>query len=299
MPRPPRLHVPGAVYHVILRGNHREALFGSEQDRIVLNEIVADVLGRCGSRIHAFCWMTNHLHALVQIAELPLGASMQRIAMRFSRYRHKALRTTGHLFERRHKAKLVDVDAYFLTLLRYVHLNPVKANIVADAADYPWSSHRAYLGIESVPWLTVDFGLSLFSPDSVRARDAYKQFFMRCTDNDDEEFALISHPEDSRVLGTDDFINAIPIAPYSARSTITLGELAESVCIQHSISLELLRSPSRARHLAPIRTTLARQAIEKRVSTLCEVARFLHREPSSLSKLLVRHERKIAPANGK
>lgn len=148
MPRPPRLHIPGACYHVILRGNHREALFGQAADRRVLNDIVADVLIRVGGRIHAYCWMTNHLHALVQIAEAPLGKLMQRIAVRYSRYRHRCLRTSGHLFERRYKAKLVDVDAYFLTLLRYVHRNPVKAHIVSDPADYPWSSHCAYLGRE-------------------------------------------------------------------------------------------------------------------------------------------------------
>lgn len=298
MPRPPRLYIPGAVYHVILRGNHREALFGSDRDRLVLNEIVADVMGRCGSRIHAFCWMTNHLHALVQIAELPLGAIMQRIAVRYSRYRHKALCTTGHLFERRHKAKLVDVDAYFLTLLRYLHLNPVKANLVADPADYPWSSHRAYLGTESIPWLCVDFGLSLFSTDCIRARDAYRRFVMCRAGSDDENLAAVSHPEDSRILGTDDFINAIPIVPFKARSPLTLEQLAESLCRQHSISIELLRSPSRSRQLAPIRSMLARRAVDQRVSTLSEVARFLHREPSSVTKLLARHERKIARANG-
>lgn len=143
MPRPPRLHVPGGCYHVILRGNHREPLFGSPADRTALNEIVASVIERFDARVHAFCWMTNHLHALLQIADRPLNQIMQRIAMRYSRHRHKVLRTTGHLFERRYKARLVDVDAYFLTLLRYFHLNPVRAGIVSDPGDYPWTSHRA------------------------------------------------------------------------------------------------------------------------------------------------------------
>jgi REP element-mobilizing transposase RayT len=256
----------------------------------VLNDIVADVIQRFGIRIHAFCWMSNHLHALVQIAERPLGAIVQRIAMRYSRYRHKAMRTTGHLFERRHKAKLVDIDAYFLTLLRYVHLNPVKARIVADPAEYPWSSHRAYLGTESISWLTTDFGLSLFSTDPQQARDAYEQFVLQSA-VDDENLNLDdeSHPEDSRVLGTDTFINNIPFIPYKPRSPLTLEQLAESLCTQHSVSLPLLRSASRARHLAPIRILLTTQAIEQRIATLCDVARYLHRDPSSLTKLLARH----------
>ena len=92
---------------------------------------------RLDARLHAYCWMGNHLPALVQIGDQPLGKLMQRIAMRFSRYRHRALQTTGHLFERRYKAWLIDVDEYFLTLLRHIHLNPVKAQRVADPADYP------------------------------------------------------------------------------------------------------------------------------------------------------------------
>ena len=111
MPRLPRLHVPNGFYHAVLRGNHREALFDAAADRQVLNDIVADVINRFGARVHAFCWMSNHLHALLQIADRPLGEIMQRIAMRYARHRHKTLRTTGHLFERRYRATLVDTDA--------------------------------------------------------------------------------------------------------------------------------------------------------------------------------------------
>ena len=104
IPRPPRLHVPGGVYHVVLRGNHREALFSTAADCRVLNEIVADAAER--SHVHAFCWMSNHLHTLLQVADEPLGAIMQRIAMRLCPPPASAHETTGHLFERRYKAQL-------------------------------------------------------------------------------------------------------------------------------------------------------------------------------------------------
>ena len=84
MPRPPRLHVPGGHDHVILRGNHREPLFDSPADREALGDIVAKVIERFDARVHAFCWMTNHLHLLMQIDQQPLGKPMQRIAMRYS-----------------------------------------------------------------------------------------------------------------------------------------------------------------------------------------------------------------------
>ena len=176
MPRSVRLHVPGGVYHVVLRGNHREALFSTADDRQILNDIVADSIGRHGARAHAFCWMSNHLHALLQIDHSPLGGIMQRIAMRYARHRHKTLRTTGHLFERRYRARLIRTDQYFLAALRYIHLNPVAARMVTDPEHYQWSSHKAYLGTVPVPWITTDFGLSLFGADPSRARAAYVRF---------------------------------------------------------------------------------------------------------------------------
>lgn len=290
MPRPPRLHVAGACYHVILRGNHREALFGSSADRRILNDIVADVLTRFDCRIHAFCWMTNHLHALVQIAERPLGKIMQRIAGRYSRYRHRSLGTSGHLFEQRYRAKLVEVDAYFLTLLRYIHLNPVKAGLVKHPSDYPWSSHRAFIGAETISWLTTDFGLSFFSRNLIEARVAYERFIFESCEEVDDDLEQESHPDDCRILGTDDFIAKIPLAPYKPRSALTLEKFAESICSQNGVSVDLLRSPSRARHLASIRVAFSRQAIERRIGTLCEIARFLNRDPSTLTKLLARRE---------
>jgi hypothetical protein len=129
--------------------------------------------------------MSNHLHRLLQVADEPLGAIMQRIAMRYARHRHKCLQTTGHLFERRYRAQLVDSDAYFLTALRYIHQNPVAANRVADPAHYPWSSHRAYLGIETVAWVTTEFGLSLFGADRHKTRLSYAKFISEETHESD------------------------------------------------------------------------------------------------------------------
>lgn len=289
MPRPPRLHVPGGCYHVMLRGNHREALFGAPRDRDYLASLFADVIQRLGARIHAYCWMTNHLHVLLQIADQPLGKVMQRVAARYSRHRHRALRMTGHLFERRYRAKLIDVDEYFLTVLRYIHLNPVKARMVTDAADYPWSSHRTFLGLESTQWLTTDFGLSLFGSTLTQARIAYSDFIrsadpLSLTDPDDD-----AHPEDTRIIGSDHFIQHIPFTPYKPRSLVTLQQLAKQICVANGANVEALRSPSRARQLAPIRVQFIKQAIEQRIATLSEVARYLNRDPSALGRLVKRH----------
>jgi putative transposase len=275
----------------MLRGNHREPLFGTVHDREILNEIVADVLERMNARIHAFCWMSNHLHFLVQVSERPLGNAMQRIAMRYSRYRHKVLDTTGHLFERRYKAKLVDVDEYFITLLRYIHMNPVQAGITAKPSDYRWSGHRAYLGAESIPWLTTSFGLSMFSSDLGSARKAYESFVLEYA-SDGASLSDIEHPEDSRVIGSDQFVSSLPEPVHPVKSALSLEQVAEAVCAEFGISIALLRSKSAARYLTPIRLHVLNRAVQERIGTLSEVARFLNRNPSTLARLSQRKSRK-------
>jgi putative transposase len=295
MPRLPRLHVPNGFYHAALRGNHREALFDAAADRLVLNDIVADVINRFGARVHAFCWMSNHLHALLQIADRPLGEIMQRVAMRYARYRHKTLRTTGHLFERRYRAKVVDTDAYFLELLRYIHLNPVAAGIVTDPALYAWSSHKLYLGIETLPWVTTEFGLSLFAADDQQARLSYAKF-VRDPDSG-ADHSLKSEPG-AAVDMKGQKNSALPgklatpaYRPHRSVNLSALRELGERICLEHQVSLDRLCSLSRARKLTPVRLDFISQAINLRIATLADLARFLHRDPSALSQLLERHAR--------
>ena len=293
MPRPPRVHVPDGFYHVVLRGNHREVLFGGAADRQVLNDIAADVVRSHGARIHGFCWMSNHLHALLQVADSPLGKTMQRIAMRYARHRHKSLQTTGHLFERRYRARLIQTDAYFLAVLRYIHLNPVLARIVTDPADYPWSSHRAYLGTNPVSWVTTEFGLSLFCADRAQAGTSYARFVRECAGRTDElvqpELGVESVGAGPTGLGGVPLLAKPAVHLCKPHGSMTLPELAGRVCHEHHISVDRLRSLSRERALTPIRVAFITQAIDLHLATLTELARFLHRDPSALTRILARH----------
>jgi putative transposase len=292
MPRLPRLHVPGGCYHVILRGNHREPLFGSTADRDRLAALVAEALLAHNARVHAFCWMTNHLHVLMQISDRPLGKLVQRIAVRYAKHRHRQMRTSGHLFERRYRAWLIDADAYFITLLRYIHLNPVKAGIVQSASEYPWSSHRAYLGEESVPWVTTDFGLSFFGTSLEAARHAYARFMAQTIYASEDRILDDTPGEDPRVLGTDRFIASLPTMTIQPRSALTLDQLLEQLCRELSLDAALVRSPARRRELTPIRIRFARMALQYRIASMQEIARYLNRSASSLSELLIRHDQR-------
>ena len=233
--------------------------------------------------------MTNHLHALLQIGDEPLGKLIHNIARRYSRYRHRHLRTTGHLFERRYKAWLVDMDAYFLTLLRYIHRNPVKANMVSDPGEYRWSSHHAYLGTEEMPWVTTQFGLGLFGGTIGAARDSYQRFMAQPSYASEEVLLEDTHDCDARVIGTDRFVATLRTATYVPRSPHTLDEIACQICQQLQVSLKAVRSVSRKRCFTAARVEVAVRALDSRVASLTEVAAFLGREPGSLSELLRRH----------
>ena len=289
MPRLPRLHVPGGFYHVMLRGNHSEDLFSSLADRDALNDIVSEATHKHGSRTHAFCWMTNHLHALIQIGEKPLGKLMQQVASRYSRYRHRQLKTTGHFFERRYRAKLVELDAYLFALLRYIHRNPVTAGIVTDPVEYAWSSHRAYLGMESPSWLTTDVCLGLFGRTQAEAQQSYRQWMAQESYASEQRLLDDAHPDDPRVLGTDKFLASLPAPTIVPRGVLTLNELAEQICERHGVDIDQLRSPARQRKLSAVRLALVREAQRGRIASTHQVARYLNRSPSSISELLTRH----------
>lgn len=268
MPRKPRVHVPGGIYHVILRGNHQEALFHRRSDRSYLNVLVGDVAARFHLQILAYCWMTNHLHLAVRVGETPLGKPMQRLAMRYSRHQHLRADQIGHLFERRHKALLVDRDAYLLTLVRYIHLNPVDAGLVASPTAYPWSSHRDYLGRPTVPWLEASLVLKMFGPSRRLARSRYRRFMQEPVDSAAE---LLRERQES-----------------ASHGEVLLEELAKRYCSRTGIPVAHLRSPSRSRRLNQARVAFALDTMAAGLATLSALARYLGRSPSALRQSIDR-----------
>ena len=292
MPRPPRLHVPGGVYHVILRGNHRQAIFTEPSDRQMLDALVAETLERFDARAHAYCWMTNHMHLALQVADAPLGPIVRRIAGVYARRIQQRLPTTGHLFERRYRSVLVDADTHLLRLVRYIHLNPLRAGLVADPADYPWSGHRAYLGLASIPWLTTDFTLRLLGTNRSSARRAYARLISAGGDPDDS--AQFSHgmPGDTRVLGDDGFLARIAATrrrvPPTRPSLPTLEQVIAAAAREAGCTVEALASASKARAVADARCRVTERALAAGIASISEIARRLNRSHSSLIEALQR-----------
>ncbi len=146
MARPPRVFGPGLLYHVIARGNRRETVFFDHSDYETYLRRLAVYRARYAVTLHAYCLMPNHVHLVLGTAALPLDRFMQCLQQSYTQRFNRRYAQVGHVFQGRYKAFPCATDEYLVTLVRYVHLNPVRAGLAAHAEDYPYSGHRAYLG---------------------------------------------------------------------------------------------------------------------------------------------------------
>jgi len=177
MPRPPRVQAAGAIYHLTTRGNRKQDIFIDTDDRARFLQLVQHAVDRFGWLCHAYCLMTNHYHLLIQTREADVSQGMHRLNSVYANWFNWRHEFTGHLFERRFHDELVEGQAHFLELTRYIVLNPVRAGLKNHAGDWFWSSYNATMGkLEQPSFLTTTLVLSLFSDDSSRARELYPAF---------------------------------------------------------------------------------------------------------------------------
>lgn len=291
MPRPCRIHVPGALYHAVLRGNHQQPIFSGAGDYGRFEDIVARAVDRYGASLIAYCWMTNHVHLAVRIGDAPLGRMLAVVASRYARAKQRTLATTGHLFERRYRARLVDADRYLLALVRYIHLNPVRAQLVADPRDYPWCSHRVYLGAPCPEWLQPDVFLRILAPSAPAALSAYEQLMRQASSETERAAITVEFPRAATANGAHarseqparDEPRRAPVRHAEPRS---LDAIAAEVAAEHGITTDDVVSPRRHRGLVDARREIAKRALIEGAATLAQVARHLNRAPSTLSDLL-------------
>lgn len=178
MTRMPRYMVAGKPQHVIQRGNNRSAFFSDLNDRLVFSEWLADACERHDCDIHAYVFMTNHLHlVLTPWSEGAVGKVMQSVGRRYVQYFNRKQQRTGGLWEGRYRATLVDTDRYLLACYLYVEMNPVRAGLVADPAQYRWSSYRCNAQGHADPLVTVHELYVALGQDAGSRQAAYRALF--------------------------------------------------------------------------------------------------------------------------
>ena len=177
MARPLRLELAGGLYHVTSRGDRREAIFLNDADRLVWLEVFAQTCKRFNWICHAWCLMDNHYHIVVETIEGNLAQGMRHLNGVYTQTFNRTHKRVGHVFQGRYKAIIVEKEGYLLELARYVVLNPLRAGMVKDIADWHWSSYAAMLGIQAKPeWLQSDWILGQFSSQRRRAINLYIDF---------------------------------------------------------------------------------------------------------------------------
>jgi REP element-mobilizing transposase RayT len=177
MARPLRIEYRGAVYHVTSRGNEKRPIFRDEEDRRVFLDLLAKVNLRFNWLCHAYVLMNNHYHIVIETPEGNLSRGMRQLNGVYTQAFNRRHKRTGHIFQGRYKAILIQKESHLLEVCRYVVLNPVRAGAIKEPGKWKWSSYRATAGLVSLhPCLTTDWILGQFGIKTALARERYRQF---------------------------------------------------------------------------------------------------------------------------
>jgi REP element-mobilizing transposase RayT len=208
MARPLRIEYPGAFYHITSRGNERKNIFKSAREREKFLSYLASSTERYGAVIHVYCLMTNHYHLLLETPLGNLSQIMRHINGAYTTYFNTRRQRDGHLFQGRYKAIVVDADEYAGELSRYIHLNPVRADMVEEPEEYRWSSYQYYIGLrKKLQWLKTDFILEYFGKKVSTAQKRYRKFVNAFVNK--KYGSPLEETMASSILGSIDFVDEI------------------------------------------------------------------------------------------
>lgn len=286
MPKRPRIQFPGAIYHVMSRGNRKGLVFEDTDDRRNFLAILDLAVHRYDLRCYAYCLMDNHYHAVIETPRGNLSAAMKQLNGDYTKASNRRHRRTGHVFEGRFTSIVVGDQPYLRRLARYLALNPVVARLVQDPAAWPWSSYRATAGLCEPPgYLYVDWIDSVFGTSShAEAQSRYRLFV-----NDDTHFEALDF---RAVAGGDLSLEASARDSLSTRFELRQLPRAYRALARPTLA-QIFAGPNRLRSRRGGAIERAHVDFGYR---LAEIALFLQIHPSTASLILRRHEMKKRPA---
>lgn len=273
MARPKHTHVCGGIYLVSSIGEHGRTIFVDDGDRVALGQLVAQVIARCGAQIHAFKWLENELLMVLQVYADSVSDVMQRIASLHARRVNQRLGHRGNLFQHPHRAVLLEDSVTVLEAVATVHRNPVSE----------WSSHRAYLGLEEIPWLTRQMILEFLSAVPAAQPAAYSALM-----KGDEAWkhALRLQPGGSARRrpwrAHDGFVAWLKVRSAQRTRPATLDELIQAVARWLAVDPAALESTATSPLLSLARALITWAAMENGIASLADLARRFGRGRSTL-----------------
>ena len=324
MPRQARLDAPGALHHIMVRGINRAHIFADVADKTRFLERLGQNLRQGQCAVYAWVLLDNHAHLLFRSGQASLSAVMRRQLTWYAQDYNRRHRRRGHVFENRYKSILCEEDQYLLALVRYIHLNPLRANIVKTLAEldrYPFCGHRTLLGKTHQPWMDPGYVLSRFGRTRRQAVTAYRQFMW-------EGVGLGRQPEltggglrrslggwsqvlaqrragaatagDARILGSGAFVQAILQETEERqlrqlklrRAGRTIQTLIDEESRKASISPMEVRNGVRRRAVSQVRAAIASRGRTELGLSSAEMARHLGVAASSISRVVERADAK-------
>lgn len=322
MPRQARLDIPGALHHIMVRGINKKVIFRDPGDKAKFLERLGENIQEAKCSIYAWVIMDNHVHLLFRSGQKGISTVMRKQLTWYAQYFNKKKGRTGYLFENRYKSILCEEDNYFLSLVRYIHLNPVRAKIITTIKEldrYPWTGHRAIVNGEGCPWMDADYVLQQFGARKKAAQEAYREFV-------EEGLGMGRQPEltggglirsaggwsqvlsmrrknrkeeaDERILGSGDFVHQVmkeaeekALRQMKLKNKgVTIDEIIEEECKNFQISRKEIEGGSRRAKASKARAVIARRCVEDIGLSAAEIARELGVNTSSITRALTRVE---------
>lgn len=317
MPRQSRIDAPGALHHIIIRGIERKAIFKDAKDRANFLERLGKILLESSTPCYAWALLNNHVHLLLRTGEIPISVVMRRLLTGYAQQFNRRHRRHGYLFQNRYKSILCQEDPYLLELVRYIHLNPIRAGVVRDLEglhSYPYSGHAVIMGRQKRLWQDTDYVLGFLGKAVKEARRSYWDFvsnglslgrrpdlvgggLIRSHGGWANLKALRSRGlrlmGDERILGSSDFVENILRESGEAyekktRSEVmglSLENLLDAVTDHFEVEKTMLKSESRKRKIARARSIVCALAADYLIISGRELAQHLNLCPSAVSKL--------------
>jgi putative transposase len=315
MPRQPRLDIPGMLQHVIVRGIDRADIFRDDLDRRRFTDRFGRLLVETGTDCHAWALIPNHFHLLLRCHRYELSRFMRRLltgyAITFNRRHQRA----GHLFQNRYKSILCEEEPYMLELIRYIHLNPLRAGLVGNLEEldrYPWAGHAGLLGHQALSGQQIKEVLALFGKSLKASRSTYRQFLADGVtigarpelvggrmngghDPNGDPTAMVEY--DARVLGGSDFVESLRGEHRLRESrsfTMSLDSLQARVADFFEVPGRALQRRGRRNHYAEARELFCYLAIRELNHSGAKVGAKLGMGASSVSRAVQRGEALLA-----